>query len=217
MLTTTTCPSEHDVLTLDLFLADDRPDLARLYCAGHTESMRRFTGKVTTCLDTLRGACVVLARDRDGRAHGGMRVHPRRPGERLPVERALGDLCAVGEAIARVPGPLVELCGTWIAAEFRGTELVAAVTRAALAAARALGARRIVGCAHQHIFPFYRRFGAVADPTLGVHPYPDPRYETKVFWADPGACPDSQEAVDAFVDRIVHGEPLTYLRERQAA
>lgn len=201
MLKSSICPAGLEEVRVEVFVADERPDLTALYIAGQAESLRRHIGDVGLRVGELGDARIVLACDREGRAHGGMRVHLRRPGVPLPVERALGDRCAIGEAVARAPAPLVELCGTWIGASYRGSPLVEVVTRTALAVARSLGARRIVGCAHQYVLEFYRRFGAVVDPELGVHPYPDVRYETCIFWADPNFCADG-EAVDADGDGI---------------
>lgn len=187
MLPTSTCLSSHPELSLEVFAADERPELAALYLAGQAESLRHHV-EAGLRSAPLGDARIVLARDADGTAHGGMRVHLRRSGVLLPVELALGERCAIVDAVARAPAPLVELCGTWIGGRYRGSELVEAITRAALDVARALEARQIVGCAHQHVMAFYRRFGAVVDPELGVHPYPDARYETRVFWADPERC-----------------------------
>lgn len=197
--------------TLDVFSADARPDLAELYRAGQADSYRRHPGSLVALLPSnVLGALVVLARARDGHAHAGMRVHLRRPGEPLPVERALGDRCPLAAALDAAPGPLVELCGTWVSAALRGRDLAYAVTRTALAVARRLAARRIVGCAHQHVLPFYQRFGAVVDPDLGVHPYPDPRYRTTVFWAEPDhlatACPEEHARILALADQLGRGE-----------
>lgn len=201
MLKSSICLPGLEEITVEVFVADERPELTALYCAGQAESLRRHVGDVGLRVGELGDARIVLAHDREGRAHGGMRVHLRRPGVPLPVELALGERCAIGEAVARAPGPLVELCGTWIGASYRGSPLVEVVTRAALEVARSLGARRIVGCAHQYVLEFYRRFGAEVDPELGVHPYPDARYETCIFWADPNFCAD-EGAVDAVEDEI---------------
>ena len=192
MTTTSTCPGQRDAISLDVFVAGQRPDLTALYCAGRAERLGRYVGGLGPLEGPLGDIWVVLARGPDGRAHGGMRVHLRRPGEPLPVERALGERCPIGQAVARAPAPLVELCGTWVGPDYRGQALAAILTPAALAVARALGARCIVGCAHQHIFALYQRFGAVVDLELGVHPYPDARYETRVFWADPKHCADKE-------------------------
>lgn len=192
-------------LTLEAFCAAERPDLAELYCHGQADSYRRHPGSVAALLTVnISEAFVVLARAAGGAAVGGMRVHLRRPDAPLPIERALGSACLIGQAIARSPGPLVELCGTWVAPTYRGTDLAATLTSATLAVARALGAARIVGCAHQHVIDLYRRFGAVVDAELGIHPYPDPRYQTCVFWADPFACPEAQ-AVDAWTEALREG------------
>jgi predicted GNAT family acetyltransferase len=218
MLSTTTCSNDPVTIALDIFLADERPDLADLYFAGQERSYKRHPGSLAAVLPGRTGAdCFVLARGPDGQAHAGMRAHLRRPDEPLPVERALGALCPIGEAIARAPAPLVELCGTWVGPAFRGSGLAAAVTAAAIAAARALGARTIVGCCHQHVLPLYCRFGAEVDPALGVHPYPDERYQTCVFWADPNVCGEEQATVDAVVARFIRGEPLHYEPARTAA
>jgi GNAT superfamily N-acetyltransferase len=196
-------------LTLEPFCAAERPDLAALYCAGQLDSYRRHPGSAAALVPgAIAEAFGVLARARDGSPAGGMRVHLRRPGVPLPVERALGPFCPIGQAIDRAPAPLAELCGTWVGAEHRGTGLAAALTSAALAVARALGARRIVGCAHQHVLALYRRFGAVVDAGLGLFPYPDARYQTCVFWADPMTCPEEQ-AVSRCAAAFRRGEPVT--------
>jgi len=197
-------------LTLEAFCAAERPDLAELYCLGQADSYRRHPGSVTALLTVnLADAFVVLARARDGTAAGGMRVHLRRPDTPLPVERALAAICPIGQAIARAPSPLVELCGTWVAPAYRRTDMAAILTSATLAVARALGAARIVGCAHHHVIDLYRRFGAVVDTELGTHPYPDPRYQTCVFWADPFACPEAQ-AVDAWTEAFRAGPRVAF-------
>jgi hypothetical protein len=114
-----------------------------------------------------------------------MRIHLRRPGHPLPVELALGDRCPISAAIdARKPAPVVEMSGLWVAETHRQSLLAAAVTRRALAACRELGARSVVGCVHQHVLRFYERLGAVVDTSLGVHPYPSPRYATQVVFSD---------------------------------
>ncbi|WAS93391.1 hypothetical protein [Nannocystis punicea] len=192
-------------LTLEAFCAAERPDLAELYCLGQVDSYRRHPGCVAALWTVhIAEAFVVLARAHDGTAAGGMRVHLHRPGTPLPVERALGESCPIGQAVARARGPLVELCGTWVAAAWRRTDLAATLTAATLAVARALGAAQIVGCAHQHVLDLYRRFGAVVDHELGLHPYPDARYQTCVFWADPFACPEAQ-AVDTWAEALRNG------------
>lgn len=196
-------------LTLEPFCAAERPDLAGLYSTGQLDSYRRHPGSAAAILPGLvADAFGVLARAGDGSPAGGMRVHLRRPDVPLPVERALGALCPLGQAIARAPAPLVELCGTWVSAGYRGTGLAAALTSATLAVARALGARRIVGCAHQHVLDLYRRFGAVVDAGLGLFPYPDARYQTCVFWADPFTCPEEQ-AVQRCAAAFRRGEVVT--------
>jgi GNAT superfamily N-acetyltransferase len=197
-------------LTLEAFCAAERPDLAELYCLGQADSYRRHPGCVAALWTVhIAEAFVVLARARDGAAAGGMRVHLRRSGSPLPIERALAAICPIEQAVARAPGPLVELCGTWVAPSYRRTDLAANLTAATLAVARALGAAQIVGCAHQHVLDLYRRFGAVVDDTLGVHPYPDPRYQTCVFWADPFACPEAQ-AVEAWAEALRAGPSVEF-------
>lgn len=210
MLATSTCPS--DPLALEVFVADARPDLSALYRAGQADSYRRYPGSLAALLPSgPAGAWIVLARAPTGDAHAGMRLHQRRPDQPLPVERALGDRCPLERALDAAPQPLVELCGTWVSGGRRGGELAALVTRAALALACHLGARRIVGCAHQHILDFYRRFGACVDEHLGVHPYPDLRYQTRIFWADPEADTPERPAILALAARLARGEPLTDL------
>jgi GNAT superfamily N-acetyltransferase len=206
---TSPCSAHPPSLTLDAFLAAERPDLADLYRLGQADSYRRHPGSAAALRHArLDDAVVVLVRAGQ-RPVGGMRAHLRCPGAPLPVEAALGHLCDISRAIARAPDPLVELCGTWVDVAYRGTDLAAALTGAALAVTRSLGAARIVGCAHQHVLGLYRRFGAVVDPTLGVHPYPDERYQTCVFWADPFTCPEEQ-AVTAWADALAASVQVTF-------
>lgn len=192
MLQTSPCSVHPPSLTLDAFLAAERPDLADLYCLGRADSYRRHLGTAAALPNVAVDDAVIVLIRAGQRPVGGMRAHLRGPDAPLPVEQALGAMCPIGQAISRAPDPLVELCGTWVDAAYRGTDLAVALTGAALAVTRSLGAARIVGCAHQHVLGLYRRFGAVVDPSLGVHPYPDERYQTCVFWADPFICPEEQ-------------------------
>lgn len=216
----------HEPITIDVFCAAERPDLTAICLFGQAESYGHYLGGPSAAAcgrpRSLAGVCVALARDDEGRPHAGMRVHLRTPGEPLPVERALGERCAIAAAIAaRGEAPLVELCGLWISADYRKLDLAAGVTRAALACARALGARAIVGCAHQHVLEFYRRYGAEVDRELGEHAYPDARYRTCVVWADPvalaGADPAERAGVDACAEQLARGEALRWSPARFAA
>lgn len=196
-----TCLFIPDLTNISVFFAEERPDLAALYTAGRTASLRRHLGGLPAPA-RLEDACVVLARGAGGRAHGGIRVHLRRPDAPLPVELALGDRCPITAALDRAPGPLVEACGTWISEEQRGAGLASLLALASVAVARVFGARQIVGCAHQHALALYRRFGAVPDATLGVHAWPDDRYATQIFWADPWRCPEGEETLAELVRRL---------------
>ena len=143
----------------------------------------------------------------------GMRIHLRRPGQPLPVELALGDRCPVSAAIdARNPSPVVEMSGLWVAEAHRQSPLAAAVARTALAACRRLGARSVVGCVHQHVLPFYQRYGSVVDASLGVHPYPSPRYATQVVFSDlvtmEGLVSAEQAPFERVTRRLEHAQDL---------
>ena len=154
-------------IQLILFHAAAEPEIVALYQDGLLASYGRH------------GAAAAAERTRDFDPEGvhmvaavgpgiellaGMRIHLRRPGQPLPVELALGDRCPVSAAIdARKPAPVVEMSGLWVAEAHRQGPLAAAVTRTALAACRRLGARSVVGCVHQHVLPFYQRYGAVVN------------------------------------------------------
>ncbi|MCU1499865.1 MAG: hypothetical protein JWM47_3818 [Acidimicrobiales bacterium] len=202
---------ERHPVVVDVGLGDQIPGLEALYRSGQDRCYGRHPGSSAAVLpDGTAPDCIVLARTPDGQAHAGMRVHVRRAGEQLPVERALGGFCGIAEAVASAPGPLVELCGTWVGSAFRETDLAIAVVAGALAGARTLGARQVVGCSHQHSLPLYRRFGATVDASLGIHAYPDERYRTCVVWADPYACGQEQTTVDAAAAQLSRGVPLYF-------
>ncbi len=206
---------ENDI-QLILFHAAAEPELVALYQDGLLASYGRH------------GAAAAAERTRDFDPEGvhmvaavgpglellaGMRIHLRRPGQPLPVELALGDRCPVSAAIdARNPSPVVEMSGLWVAEAHRQSPLAAAVTRTALAACRRLGARSVVGCVHQHVLPFYQRYGAVVDASLGVHPYPSPRYATQVVFSDlvtmAGLVSAEQAPFERATRRLEHAQEL---------
>lgn len=211
-------PMDESDIQLILFHAADEPELVALYHGGQLASYGRH------------GAAAAVERTRDCDPESvhmvaavgpgieflaGMRIHQRRRGQPLPVELALGDRCPISAAIeARRPAPVVEMSGLWVAEAHRQGPLAAAVTRTALAACRQLGARSVVGCVHQHILPFYQRYGAVVDESLGVHPYPSSRYATQVVFSDivtlDGLVPAEQGPLERVARRLehMHGFPL---------
>ncbi len=181
-------PSDPSDISLVLFHAAAEPELVALYHSGQLASYGRHgaaaAAERTRDIDP-EGVHMVAAIGPGLEVLAGMRIHHRRPGQRLPVELALGDHCPISAAIdARRPAPVVEMSGLWVAEAHRQGPLAAAVTRTALAACRTLGARSVVGCVHQYILPFYQRYGAVVETSLGVHPYPSPRYATQVVFSD---------------------------------
>jgi len=210
-------PDESDI-QLIFFHAAAEPELVALFLGGQLASYGRH------------GAAAAAERTRDFDPEGvhmvaavgpgievlaGMRIHQRRHGHRLPVELALGERCSISAAIdARKPAPVAEMSGLWVAEAHRQGPLPAAVTRTALAACRQLGARSVVGCVHQHILPFYQRYGAVVDASLGVHPYPSPRYATQVVFSDLMTHDGMAAAEQAPLERVsrrlehAHGFPL---------
>lgn len=175
-------------ISLVLFHAAAEPELAALYHSGQLASYGRHGA--TAAAERTRdcdpeGVHMVAAVGPGLEVLAGMRIHRRSPGQPLPVELALGERCPISAAIdARRPAPVVEMSGLWVAESHRQGPLAAAVTRTALAACRRLGARSVVGCVHQHVLAFYQRHGAVVDTSLGVHPYPNPRYATQVVFSD---------------------------------
>lgn len=190
-----------------LFRAAERPALAAAYHRGQRACYARHGAAAAATAPAHRGVHMVAAVARGGDVVAGMRIHERLAEHPLPVEVALAERCEIGKALdARQPAPVVEMSGLWVADDQPRADLAAAVTRTALAACRLLGARSVVGCAHQHVLPFYRRYGAVVDEALGAHPYPSPRYATCVVFGDlvtlAGAAPDEHVGVRRVTERL---------------
>lgn len=190
-----------------LFRAVERPELAARYHRGQRACYARHDAAAAATAHAHAGVHMVAAIAGDGEVVAGMRIHERSAAHPLPVELALAGHCPIGEALdAREPAPVVEMSGLWVADDQPRAELAAAVTRTALAACRLLGARSVVGCAHQHILEFYRRYGAVVDEALGAHPYPSPRYATQVVFADlltlAHAAPGEHHGVQRVTERL---------------
>lgn len=210
--------SDPSDISLVLFHAAAEPELVALYNNGQFASYGRHGA--TAAAERTRdcdpeGVHMVAAVGPGLEVLAGMRIHQRRPGQPLPVELALGDRCPVSAAIdARRPAPVVEMSGLWVAEAHRQGPLAAAVTRTALAACRHLGARSVVGCVHQHVLRFYQRYGAVVDASLGVHPYPSPRYATQIVFSDlmtrEGVMPAEQAPLERLALSLEHtqGVPL---------
>ena len=208
-------PDPSDI-SLVLFHAAAEPELVALYHSGQLASYTRHGA--TAAAERTRdcdpeGVHMVAAVGPGLEILAGMRIHQRRPGQPLPVELALGDRCPISAAIdARRPAPVVEMSGLWVAESARQGPLAAAVTRTALAACRRLGARSVVGCVHQHVLPVYQRLGAVVDPSLGVHPYPSPRYATQVVFSDllnhDGRVPAEQAPLERVMQSLEHTQGL---------
>jgi hypothetical protein len=208
-------PSE---ISLVLFHAAAEPELVALYHQGQLASYGRHgaTAAAERTRDCDPEVVHMVAAFGPGmEILAGMRIHQRRPDQPLPVELALGDRCPISAAIdARRPAPVVEMSGLWVAEAHRQGPLAGAVTRTALAACRHLGARSVVGCVHQHVLPFYQRYGAVVETSLGVHPYPSPRYATQVVFSDLMTRDGVVAAEQAPLERVTqnlehaHGMPL---------
>lgn len=197
------------------FRADERPELAARYQRGQRACYARHGAAAAADQALHPGVHMLAALDDSDSILAGMRIHEPRPRHPLPVELALRARCPISAALAaRQPAPVVEMCGLWLADDPPLPGLAAAVTRAALAVCRILGARSVVGCAHQHILPFYRRYGAVVDESLGVHPYPGPRYATQVVFADldtlAGAVPDERAGVLRLTERLRRAPALRW-------
>ena len=200
------------------FCAAQRPELARRYHLGQRACYARHDAAAAADAIARRcrvGVHMVAAIAASGEVIAGVRIHQRSAEHPLPVELALADRCPIAAALdAREPAPVVEMSGLWVADEPPCPELAAAVTRTALAACRTLGARSVVGCAHQHVLGFYRRYGAVVDESLGAHPYPNPRYATQVVFGDlvtlAGALPRERGGVARLTDRLRHSRELSW-------
>jgi hypothetical protein len=197
------------------FRADQRPELAARYQRGQRACYARHGAAAAADQPLHPGVHMIAALGERDTILAGMRVHQPGPGHPLPVELALQRRCPISAALAaRQPAPVVEMCGLWLVDDPPLPGLAAAVTRVALAACRVLGARSVVGCAHQHILPFYRRYGAVVDESLGAHPYPGPRYTTQVVFGDlvtlGGAVPDERAGVLRLTDLLRRAPALRW-------
>lgn len=201
--------TDPSAISLVLFHAAAEPELVALYHRGQLASYGRHgaTAAAERTRDCDPDSVHMVAAVGPGlEVLAGMRIHQRRPGQPLPVELALGDRCPISAAIdARRPAPVVEMSGLWVAEAARQGPLAAAVTRTALAACRHLGARSVVGCVHQHVLPFYQRHGAVVEASLGVHPYPSPRYATQVVFSDLTTSASLVPAEQAPIERLMQG------------
>ena len=206
---------DHHEPILLFFRVADRPELAARYHAGQRACYTRHGAAAAVSAPGHRGVHMVAAIVGGAEVVAGMRIHERCADHPLPVELALAERCPIRAALdAREPAPVVEMSGLWVADDRPRAELAAAVTRTALAACRLLGARSVVGCAHQHILAFYRRYGAVVDETLGAHPYPSPRYATQVVFGDlvtlAGAAPGEHRGVQQVTERLQSTHQLAW-------
>lgn len=130
----------------------------------------------------------VVARDGGTRGDivGGLRLHfSHAPGTYLPVERVLTRLSQLGRLLeSRRDQGIAEVCGFWIFSQYRGTGLSGALVRAGVAAMPMHGAHLAIALSHHYVVSHWAPIGFQADARLGVHPYPDARYFSKVILLD---------------------------------
>lgn len=127
--------------------------------------------------------------DSAGAMVGGIRVHLRRP--RLPIERYLGDPRMEARVERHAKESPAELCGLWALPSWRGTGLADFVFMGGLAVCRAIGADWVCGSSHLKMVPLFEKYGTRFDQSR-AYAYPDARYTTYVFYADPH-WPDSPQ------------------------
>lgn len=130
------------------------------------------------------GLLAVVAARQGARDVAGIRIHARRAGgvaHWLPLESALPSDPRFSAWRRRVMGPAaMELCGTFVDAEHRGTGLSECVVEAAVTSAWSLGAELLLGIAPEHALPIYRRAGFEAVEGLPAWSFPTPRYRTRI-------------------------------------
>lgn len=154
-----------------------------------------------------------------GELVGGLRLHFSFPGTYLPVEQVMSRLSHLGRMLeSRREQGIAEVCGFWIFSQYRGTGLSGALVRAGVAAIPLHGAHLAIALSHHYVVSHWAPMGFQADPRLGVHPYPDARYFSKVILLDPirlsTSEPDQRTKILALRHALRHHYPIFWSPER---
>lgn len=159
---------------------------------------------------------LVTATDRvSGAIVGSVSIYRRRPGMRLPIERAIGHYPSMEAEIARWEDRrIAEMSGLWAEDEWRKTGLSQQLLHVSMAACHVLDAEKIVAFGHQHLLDFYEKIGLLPESRLGRFNYPDPSYVSTVMWADPLAFTtvpaDVRSDVFGFAHALAAGKPILW-------
>lgn len=163
----------------------------------------------------------VVARDGGSRGDivGGLRLHfSSATGAPLPVEQVLSRLSQLGRLLdSRRDQGIAEVCGFWIFSQYRGTGLSGALVRAGVAAMPQHGAQLAIALSHHYVVSHWAPIGFQADHRLGVHPYPDARYSSKVILLDPlrltTSEPEQRRKILALRHALRHRYPIFWSPE----
>lgn len=143
---------------------------------------------------------IVAVQPSTGQLVGGLRIHVARPGQLLPVERALP---TVGRLRVLLPlyrtRGLAEMSGLWVEPVLRGSGLSGALMRAGVAAMPLLQVRHVIAFTHHHVLRFWTPIGFAVDRRFGTHAYPDARYESSLIWIDPQALTQAMPTQRAMI------------------
>lgn len=144
----------------------------------------------------------VVAVASSGELVGGTRIHVRRPGNPLPMERALKDDERLRSALDRLqPHGVAEYAGLWALPSVRGVGLSGVLSCLAVALTPSLGVKHGCGFTHHHLL-FWTPLGFRLDEKLGFFAYPDERYQSYVLWVDPKDLRGADPAYERVVQEI---------------
>lgn len=161
---------------------------------------------------------VVAVQESTGELVGGLRIHVARPGQLLPVERALP---TVGRLRVLLPlyrtRGLAEMSGLWVEPVLRGSGLSGVLMRAGVAAMPLLQVRHVIAFTHHHVLRFWNPIGFAVDRRFGTHAYPDHRYESSLIWIDPlsltHAKPNQRALILAMREALRCGDTIQWSPE----
>jgi len=135
-----------------------------------------------------------------GELVGGTRIHVRRPGNPLPMERALLHDAQLRAVLDRVqPQGVAEYAGLWALPSVRGVGLSGVLSCLAVAITPSLGVKHGCGFTHHHLL-FWTPLGFRLDEKLGFFAYPDERYQSYVLWVDP----KDLRGADPAYSKVIH-------------
>lgn len=212
---------------LSISVVDPRvePDIAAEFAQAQRVCYQEFGAEAAVTevasdeLKTGRVLFVVARNGPRGELVGGLRLHFSFPGTLLPVEQVMSRLSQLGRMLeSRREQGIAEVCGFWIFSEYRGTGLSGALVRAGVAAVPLHRANLVIALSHHYVVSVWAPIGFQAETRLGVHPYPDSRYFSKVIVLDPVLLstsePEQRRRILALRNALRHRCPIFWSPER---